>query len=204
MSKLFRLFNPSASLTAFRYHVSRCATTDTLAKTYQTFFGLAEDDKITRYTFESYAAHLRTAVEKNDKIEAFFTYAGMMKLADMYGLTKFPEDGGEIYTIPEICDVLRAVPRDTLKFHCTLFSRALFRGIDTDGDGFISRDEWAVHLKARNSYESDEQALRSFNSLDTNEDGHISLKEFEDAAIKFWSSGGSDESVEDYHGTKKQ
>ena len=175
---------------------------NTLMNTYKKVFELPEDGKITRHNFVKLASSTRTSLEKLNRIEAFYAYAGLMNVADGYGLTKFPEDGGNTYTIAEMCEVLQTVPKKELAFNVTAFSRALFRAIDTDASGFISRDEWIVHLKARNSYESDEQALRSFDSLDTNKDGQISMQEYEQGAIKFWTSSGTNQAVEDIYGTR--
>ena len=210
--KLLRFFNPVAFRQMKSPHIkypvlllSTQKTVENLSKTYQKLLDLPADAKISRHTFESYANTLRTSLEQLDKKEAFFAYAAFMEMcSELYQLSKFPEDGGNVYTLPELCEVVLAMPKDSLYFYAGLYARSVFRAIDTNRNGFISRDEWALHLKVRNSYESDEQALRSFDSLDTNKDGRISLEEFEDAAVKFWDSAGSDEKVEDYYGTKEQ
>ena len=122
----------------------------------------------------------------------------------MHGFKKFPEDGGKTHTIAELCEIMHTIPKEELVRNVTAFSRALFRAIDTNANGFISMDEYIVHLKARNFYENDEKAFQSFDSLDTNKDGQISEEEFEQGTVTFWTSLGTNEAVEDIYGTRAQ
>ena len=170
--------------------------------TYQDMFKLADDGKITRHTFEKYASDLQKKLETLSRIEAFFVYAGFMQIADAYKLNKFPEDGGNTYTFKQLNDVLKQLPKNTVEFVCTVFSRALFRAIDTNASGFISRDEWSHYLKVRDTFKSEGQAMRAFDSLDINKNGQISMEEYETMCVKFWKSAGADKDVQDFYGTK--
>ncbi len=172
-----------------------------MAKTYEKFF-LPEGGNISRHTFVAYGQKLKAQIEKVDRYEAFFVQAAAIQLGEGYGLSKFPEEGGKEYTPHELVEVLRGLPKDTIVYATTIFARALFRAIDTNGDGYISREEWAVHLKLRGSYESDEQATRAFNDIDLNKDGKLSMQEFESTAVKFWTSAGSNEDTANMYGTQ--
>ncbi len=178
------------------------STVPTLMKTYQKVFELPEDGKISRHNFVKVGENMRKLLEKISPIESFFVYTAFLNIADGYHLTKFPEDGGKIYTIPELCEVLGTLQGKELTYNITVFARALFRAIDTDADGCISREEWIVNLKTRQTYESDEQAMRSFDSLDTNKDGKISLEEYEDFSLKFWTSSGTNKPTANLYGTQ--
>ena len=94
-----------------------------------------------------------------------------MQLVEIYDLPKFPEEGGKEYTLHETLRVLGGLPKDTVVYVSVILARALFRAIDTNGNGYISREEWVDHLKLQGSYESDEQAMQAFNDIDLNKDG---------------------------------
>ena len=125
-----------------------------------------------------------------------------MQVADAYGLTKNSKDGGEVIDLDECRRRLGSFSQEKVTSLANIYERAIFRAIDTDGDGYISRNEWSKFLKARKTYESEEQALRSFDSIDKNDDGRISMEEYEQAAIKFWRSCGKDDDVKDLFGKK--
>ena len=60
---------------------------------------------------------------------------------------------------------------------------AFFDIVDTDGDGVISYNEWAVYFE---SIGIDVKDIRlCFDALDTNKDGVISRSEFVDALVTF-------------------
>ena len=177
------------------------SSTETIVKTYQKFFNLPEGGKISRHTFVAYGQKLKAQIEKVDRYEAFFVQAAAIQLAEGHGLSTFPEEGGKEYTPHEFLQVLEGLPKDTIVYVATIFSRALFRAIDTNGDGYISREEWAAYLKLRGSYESDEQATKAFDDIDKNKDGKLSMQEFENTQVKFWTSAGSNKDTRNMYGT---
>eukprot|EP00731_Ephydatia_muelleri_P035098 Em0097g3a len=64
-----------------------------------------------------------------------------------------------------------------------LLGDAFFDIVDTDGDGVISYDEWAVYFE---SIGVDVKDIRlCFDALDTNKDGVMSRSEFVDALVTF-------------------
>ncbi len=178
------------------------SSADTVAKTYQKFFNLPEGGKISRHTFVAHGQKLKAAIEKVDRYEAFFVQAAAIQIGEAHGFSKFPEEGGKEYTPQELVKVLRGIPKDTIVYVATIFSRALFRAMDTNGDGYISREEWAVHLKLRGTYKSDKQATQAFDDIDQNKDGKLSMQEFEDITVKFWTSAGSNEDTANMYGTQ--
>ena len=77
--------------------------------------------------------------------------------------------------------------------HCLCFNRvgnypfllgdAFFDIVDTDGDGVISYNEWAVYFECIGVDVKDIRLC--FDALDTNKDGVISRSEFVDALVTF-------------------
>ena len=59
----------------------------------------------------------------------------------------------------------------------------IFDVIDTDGDGVISYNEWAVYFECIGI--DVKYARLCFDALDTNKDGELSRSEFVDETINF-------------------
>ena len=131
-------------------------------------------------------------------------YSGILALSDMLGLNKYAKDGGMSYTMREL-DIVRRVlsqkDMPTAELVHTL-SSAYFRAIDTNGDHFLERSEWTNYLKIRKTYTSEEQAMQSFDSIDKNKDGVISLEEYVEYATDFWCNLGEEYGAQNIYGTK--
>ena len=131
-------------------------------------------------------------------------YSGILALSDMLGLNKYAKDGGMSYTMREL-DIVRRVlsqkDMPTAELVHTL-SSAYFRAIDTNGDHFLERSEWTNYLKIRKTYTSEEQAMQSFDSLDRNKDGVISLEEHAEKAADFWLNLREEHDAQNLYGTK--
>ena len=133
--------------------------------------GLTETGKFSRETFKKAARNLQTDLVKFNKVEVYNAYVGCMQIVDAYGLTKNFKDGGEVIDFNQCCQQLGNMSQEKVTSLYSMYERATFMAIDTDGDGYISRNEWSKFLKVRKTYESEEQALRSFDSIDKNDDG---------------------------------
>ena len=164
-------------------------------------FGLSAGEKMSRRAYENYATKHKEVIEKINPIEAIYGFAGIMHIADSHGFTKYPEDGGHAVTAEEHIALISAQSVEKTKFFSHISALPLFRAIDADGDGFISRDEWVHHLKALQTYENEEQAVKSFNSLDTNQDNRISWEEYLQGTLKFWADLVLPKNLKNFYGT---
>ncbi len=162
-------------------------------------YELSEGEKMTRKSFENYAKKMRDAVQKLNSIEAFYAYSGFMHIADTFDFTRYAEDGGRQATVEEYIESLNNVSSEKCFFASDVFSVAVFRAIDTDGNGFITREEWSHYLKIVDTYENEEQARKSFDSLDKNKDNKISMEEYLEANRMFWDDLNEQK---DLYGTK--
>ena len=158
--------------------------------------------QLSREHWEKYAADQRDLVQKLKPVEADKVYQSIMMVSDMIGLDKYAKDGGMSYTMRELEIVRRIVSRKDLADANRVLHSAFFQAMDTDGDGLLHRDEWSNYLKIRNTYVSEEQAQESFDSVDTNKDGVISLPEFVEYSVDFWCKLGEDLGTKDLYGTK--
>ena len=79
---------------------------------------------------------------------------------------------------------------------------AYFRAIDTNGDHFLERSEWTNYLKMHKTFTNEEQAMQSFDNLNKNKGGVISLEEYVEYAVDFWCSLGEGRGALDMYGTK--
>ena len=172
-------------------------------KTVFKMMDLPPDGKITREAFEGYAKHESEVVKLLNPDEAEKVYSGLMSISDMLGLDKYAKDGGMSYTVRELDIARRIVARtgDLGEANRVLHS-AYFRAIDTNGDHFLERSEWTNYLKMCKTYTSEEQAMQSFDSLDKNKDGVISLEEYIEKATDFWCNLGEEHGAQDMYGTK--
>ncbi len=160
---------------------------DVRKETVRKMFQLSPSEKMTRKSFENYAKRQKKSIEQlGEPVEAVYAYAGCMFVADTFGFTKGPEEGGKQMSIEEYVALMVSMPVEDIFFASDVFNTAIFRAIDTDDNGFISREEWSRHLKILDIYKSEEQARKSFDSLDTNSDGKISKQEYLDSCRMFW------------------
>ena len=175
-------------------------STDNVAmKTVFKMMDLPPDGKITREAFEGYAKHESDVVKLLNPDEAEKVYSGLMSISDMLGLDKYAKDGGMSYTVREMDIARRIIARtgDLGEANRVLHS-AYFRAIDTNGDHFLEKSEWTNYLKMCKTYTSEEQAMQSFDSLDKNKDGVISLEEYVEKAADFWCNLGEESCAQNY------
>ena len=172
----------------------------TAATLYRKLFGVKESEGFSRETIERYASEVRKPLAKLDPVEAYHSYCGLLLMADMYGLTKFPHDGGKVLSAEEFNQHVKKMPEENIHFCTTVVLRPQFRAIDTNKDGVISRGEWGDYLKIWSTFKNAEHAKASFDSLDENKDGVISLEEFVNAGIKFWIRAKTGNPPSDFFG----
>ena len=172
-------------------------------KTVFKMMDLPLDGKVTREDFERHAKLERDGVKLLNPDEAEKVYSGLMSISDMIGLDKYAKDGGMSYTVREL-DIARRIVARTGDLHEAnrVLHSAYFRAIDTNGDQLLEKSEWTNYLKIRKTYTSEEQAMQSFDSLDKNKDGVISLPEFVEHSVDFWCNLGEEYGVQDMYGTK--
>jgi hypothetical protein len=121
----------------------------------------------------------------------------------MLGLDKYAKDGGMSYTVRELDIARRIIARTgNLPEVNRVLHSAYFRAIDTNGDQLLEKSEWTNYLKIRKTYTSEEQAMQSFDSLNKNKDGVISLPEFVEHSVDFWCNLGEEYGTQDMYGTK--
>jgi Ca2+-binding EF-hand superfamily protein len=179
--------------------------TESVTVAMKTFFKMADvplDGKISREDFVKYAEHERDHLKLLNPGEAEKVYSNILALTDMLGLDKFAKDGGISYTLRELDIVRRVLARKDLPEVSHTLNTAYFRAIDTNGDHFLEKDEWSQYLKICNTYTSEEQAMQSFDSIDKNKDGVISLEEYVEYAIDFWCNLGEEHGALNLYGTK--
>ena len=160
------------------------------------------DGKISREDFVKYAEHERDHLKLLNPDEAEKVYSTILALSNMLGLDKYAKDGGMSYTLRELDIVRRVLARKDLPELSHTLNSAYFRAIDTNGDHFLERSEWSQYLKICKTYTSEEQAMQSFDSIDKNKDGVISLEEYVEYAIDFWCNLGEQHGVLNLYGTK--
>ena len=160
------------------------------------------DGRISREDWERYAEHERDGVRLLNPDEAEKVYSALMSISDMLGLDKYARDGGMSYTVRELDIARRIVARRELPEANRVLHSAYFRAIDTNGDHFLEKSEWTNYLKIRKTYTSEEQAMQSFDSLDKNKDGVISIQEFVEHSVDFWCNLGEEYGTQDMYGTK--
>ncbi len=178
--------------------MSANVTTKTVFK----MLGVPTDGRISREDFEKDAKDLRDAIKHLNPAEADKVYSTLMSISDIFGLDKYAKDGGLSYTAREFEIVRRIVARKDLPEANRVLHSAYFRAIDTNGNRLLERSEWTNYLKIRKTYVSEEQARKSFDSLDKNKSGVISLEEFVEGSVDFWCNLGEGHGAQDMYGTK--
>ena len=172
-------------------------------KTVFKMFGVPQNGKISREDFEKYAEQERDGVKSINPIEAENVYKGVMLISDVFGLDKDAKDGGMSYTIREFDIVRRIIARKDLPDANRVLHTAYFKAFDTNGDHLLEKSGWSNYLKIRKTYTSEKQAMQSFNSLDKNKNGVISLEEFVENSVDFWCNLGEEHGAQDMYGTKE-
>ena len=171
-------------------------------KTVFKMFGVPLDGKISREDFERYAKTERDGVMSINPVEAENVYKGLMLISDAVGLDKYAKDGGMSHTIRELDIARRIAARKDLLDANRVLHTAYFKAFDTNGDHLLEKSEWSNYLKIRKTYTSEKQAMQSFNSLDKNKNGVISLEEFVEDSVDFWCNLGEEYGAQDMYGTK--
>ena len=159
---------------------------------------------LSREDFTRYGERVRKALvdRGSNPVDAYFSYSGMCFLADVYGMTKDAKDGGKTLDPAEFEKVRSEIAvKGDLILANEVFHTALFRALDISGDGFIDKKEWANYLKVRQTYANQSQADVSFDSIDKNKDGKLSMEEFVDFSVDFWCNLGKKFNVENLYGT---
>ncbi len=194
---------PSAQRKAICLTINYSKMSDNVAmKTVFKMMDISPDGKISREDFERYAKHERDVVKLLNPDEAEKVYSGLMSIGDMLGLDRYAKDGGMSYTVRELDIARRIIARRDLPEVNRVLHSAYFRAIDTNGDHFLEKSEWTNYLKMYKTYTSEEQAMQSFDSLDKNKDGVISLEEYIEKAVDFWCNLGEEQEAQDLYGTK--
>lgn len=179
-------------------------TVNVATKTVFKLFDVNDDGVISREDLEKYGARIRDGLKTLNPKEADNAYHAVLAISDAFGLTKNAKDGGLSYSMREDDIVRRVLARtELLPNLCRLYHSAVFKAIDTDKDGYIQRDEWSVYLKLQNTYTSEEEAQKSFDSLDKNKNGKLSLNEFVELSVDFWCYLGEQSGSQDLYGTDK-
>ena len=171
-------------------------------KTVFKMLGVPLDGKISREDFERYAEHERDGVKLLNPDEAEKVYSALMSISDMLGLDKYARDGGMSHTVREFDIAQRIAAQRELPEANRVLHSAYFRAIDTNGDHLLEKSEWMNYLKIRKTYTSEEQTMQSFDSLDKNKDGVISVQEFVEHSVDFWCNLGEEYEAQDMYGTK--
>ena len=70
------------------------------------------------------------------------------------------------------------------------FMRPCFAGLDLDGDGYISLEEWTIHYKCLGI--DPKHAKASFDAMDTNGNGKVSFDEFDAYHREYFTSTKND------------
>ena len=70
--------------------------------------------------------------------------------------------------------------------HTKLIFQTMFRGLDINGDGVVSIDEWELHYKCMGI--DPKHAKASFEAMDTNGDGVVSGEEFLAYHVEYFST----------------
>jgi Ca2+-binding EF-hand superfamily protein len=173
-------------------------------KTVFKMMDISPDGKISREDYVKYAEQERDHLKLLNPDEAEKVYSTFLALSDMLGLDKFAKDGGMSYTPRELDIVRRVMSQKDMPLAELLhtLNSAYFRAIDTNGDHFLERSEWINYLKIMKTFTTEEQAMQSFDSLDKNKDGVISLEEFAEKAVDFWCNLGEKLEAQNMYGTK--
>ena len=173
-------------------------------KTIFKMMDLPPDGKISREDFVKYAEYERNHLKLLNPDEAEKVYSTLLALSDMLGLDRYAKDGGMSYTMRELDIVRRVVSRKDMPAAELAHSlgSAYFRAIDTNGDHFLERSEWINYLKIRKTFTTEEQAMQSFDSLDKNKEGVISLEVYAEKAVDFWINLGEEYDAQNLYGTK--
>ena len=183
---------------------NKMSADNVVIKTVFKMMDLPPDGMISREDYVKYAEHERDHFKLLNPDEAEKVYSGILALSDMLGLDKYAKDGGMSYTLRELNIVRRVLSRKDMpaaELSHTLNS-AYFRAIDTNGDHFLERSEWINYLKICKTFTTEEQAMQSFDSLDKNKDGVISLEEYVEKVVDFWFNLGEEHDAQNLYGTK--
>jgi len=106
--------------------------------------------------------------------------SSLMELCDCAGLV----DDTKQFTHEEFKKRNASMPNHA-QLHDRIF-RTMFCGLDINGDGVVSIDEWELHYKCMGI--DPKHAKASFEAMDTNGDGVVSCEEFLAYHVEYFST----------------
>ena len=138
-----------------------------------------KDGLITRKDFElvvqRYRDHGGVTAEQHQRIKT-----SLMEMCDAAGLT----DDTKQFIHEEFKKRNANMPNHA-QTHDTIF-RTMFYGLDVNGDGIVSMDEWELHYKCIGI--DPKHAKASFEAMDTNGDGVVSREEFVAYHVEYFTT----------------
>ena len=138
----------------------------------------SKSGSLSRYDFEVVVQRYKNTAEcPTEKMEAFsksmFSFCDELGLVDGSVEQSYDEFEGRWKTL---------MARDNY----VIVFQHMFTCLDADGDSFITFNEWNVHNAALGI--SPESAKESFNSMDRDEDGKITMNEFVEYHCEYFFS----------------
>ena len=143
-------------------------------------------DKDAHITLADYELMAKRMVEygKLSKDTADTVYEKFREIAELTGCGKPGEKLALDEAIKQAHESLLTLPADQWKAIINNGAGKLFHVVDTNSDGVISANEFAVYFMAVGL--TNPESKRSFDIIDTDKNGEISYKEFMNAAEDFY------------------
>lgn len=152
----------------------------------KTRYARLDVDKDANITLADYELMAKRVVEygklskdKADKVHEIFR-----EMANLIGCGKPGDKISVEEAIKYAHEQLLTLPEDQWKPKINETVGGLFHAVDTNGDGVISVDEFAVYYMAVGL--TREESKKSFDIIDVNKNGEISYEEFMNAAEDFY------------------
>ena len=152
----------------------------------KTRYARLDVDKDAHITLADYELMAKRMVEygKLSKDKADMVYEKFRKMAELTGCGKPGEKLAVNKAIKQVHELLLMLPDDQWKQINNSNAGKLFHAVDTNSDGIILADEFAVFFMAVGL--SRAESNRSFDIIDTDKNGEISYEEFMNAADDFY------------------
>lgn len=139
-----------------------------------------KDGYITRGDYIQMIGKYRAGCSNAKHIKLFET--NMLKFCDKFGLV----DESIKLTYDQFRDHWLVSVGGSVKMHNELL-KVMFTCLDTDGNGYITLDEWKAHSEAVGGVPT-EYAEVTFRALDADGNGKITQQEFDDYNFEFFYS----------------